>query len=133
MNAETVLLDAGGVVLDETGHEAAMAAAVVDGLRPIVPGYDLDAYHRDTAEAVLCFVPRVYSYVVFKHLRADPERARRVFAGCVEAQRAARPPLKLMAGIEVELRRLASAEGGQLLSGKQRGRARGSDRAGLLR
>jgi len=32
-----------------------------------------------------------------------------------------------------ELLRLASTEGGQLLSGKQWGRARGSDRAGLLR
>jgi len=104
----TVLLDAGGVILDETEHEAGIAAAIVAGLRPIVPGYDLDAYRRDTDEAVRCFVPRVYPYVVFKHLGRDAARSERVFAECMAAWRADRPPLRLTAGIEDELRRLAS-------------------------
>lgn len=107
MPVTTVLLDAGGVVLDETEHEAAWASAIADALATVVPGYDLDRYAEDAAEAVRVFVPQVYRYVLYKHLRPDAARCDAVFAELRRRQATPPRPLRLMSGIGVELRRLA--------------------------
>jgi len=103
----TVLLDAGGVVLDETAHEEAWAEAIARVLEPVVPGYDVERYFRDAAEAVRIFVPRVYRYAIWKHVRPDAARAEALFADALRIQRDLRPPLRLMDGVGEEMRRLA--------------------------
>jgi putative hydrolase of the HAD superfamily len=97
----TILLDAGGVVLDETDHEAHHARVICEIL-----GISNETYMEAVAEAVHCFVPRVYRFVIWRHLapdRAAFEEAWRLFRVRL---RASAPPLRLMAGIEDELRRL---------------------------
>ena len=58
----TVLLDAGGVLLDETRHEATWRAVVCEVL-----GIAPETYDADVEEAVRIYCPRVYRYVVWRH------------------------------------------------------------------
>ena len=67
----TVLLDAGGVLLDESAQEASFAAAITARLADIVPGYTEAQYRDDIAEAVRCHCPRTYAYVFWKYLKPD--------------------------------------------------------------
>jgi len=107
MSLDVVLMDAGGVVLDETAHEEAWAEAIARTLAPVVPGYDQERYRSDAAEAVRIYVPRVYRYAIWKHVRPDAARAGALFAEARRIQRELRPPLRLMDGIGDEMRRLA--------------------------
>lgn len=68
---DTVLLDAGGVILDESEFERVRAEVAIEILAPIVPGYDLDSYWNDVREAVGCHVPSVYRYVIWKQCGHD--------------------------------------------------------------
>ena len=64
---DTVLLDAGGVLLDESEQERIRAEVTVEALSPLVPGYTLPDYSADVGDAVYRHVPRVYQYVLWKH------------------------------------------------------------------
>jgi HAD superfamily hydrolase (TIGR01509 family) len=104
-----VLLDAGGVLLDEQTMEAARADATARFLVSFVPDYSVDRYWADTEEAVQAFTPDTYVHVFWKYLQPDR-------TGCEEAYdsfrlkwRQARPPLELMPGIGEELRALAAS------------------------
>lgn len=97
----TILLDAGGVLLDETEHEEAWARAISDAL-----GMPVASYWTDVDEAVACFVPRVYRYVLWKHTRPDRARFERLWTDCLAAQQEIRPPLAVMPGIGDEIRAL---------------------------
>jgi len=68
---DTVLLDAGGVILDETEFERVRGEIAVEVLAPIVPGYDIERYWADVRGAVDCYSPRVYRYLVWKHCADD--------------------------------------------------------------
>lgn len=92
MTITTVLLDAGGVLLDEAEMEASRAEATARFL-----GYTRDDYRADIEEAVHAFVPDTYLYVFRKH-EADYQAFR-------EGWRP--PPLRLMEGIGEELHALA--------------------------
>ena len=67
----TILLDAGGVILDETEFERVRGAIAVEVLAPIVPGYDVERYWVDARESVDCYSPRVYRYIVWKYCGDD--------------------------------------------------------------
>ena len=65
----TVLLDAGGVLLDETAHEAAWRQVACELLDITAEQYD-----AEVADAVRTFVPRVYQFVFWNHTRPDAGR-----------------------------------------------------------
>lgn len=92
MKLTTVLLDAGGVLLDEAEMEEAMAAATARFL-----GCTRADYRADIEEAVHAFVPQAYRHVFLKR-GGD-------FDAFLEEWRP--PPLRLMEGIADELARLA--------------------------
>ena len=71
MKITTVLLDAGGVILDESEHEAVRADITVEILSAIIPGYSVSVYHSDIEEAVQSFCPSTYPYVFWKYLKED--------------------------------------------------------------
>ena len=102
MNITTVLLDAGGVILDESESEATKARIIADALQCIVPGYSIADYYADIDEAVASFCPNAYQYVMWKHSRGDVEVFNRLNA-VVNDQRSQHPPLKLSAGIHAEV------------------------------
>lgn len=95
----TVLLDAGGVLLDETEHEERWAAILCD-----LAGISREQYDRDVAESVRVYVPRVYRYVLWKYTRPDARRLEALWAEGLERYRADRPALRVMPGIGDELR-----------------------------
>lgn len=63
-------------------------------------------YRADVSEAVRIFVPRVYRFVIWKHLAPDLGRFERAWNDCRAHYFADRPPLRIMPGIGDELRAL---------------------------
>ena len=71
MRITTVLLDAGGVIVDEMDGELAKAEVISRTLTAIVPGYSVEDYFSDVEEAVLSFCPDAYGYVLWKYSNGD--------------------------------------------------------------
>lgn len=109
MAISTVLLDAGGVILDETEHERTRAELAAELLTPIVTGYSIDHYHADVEQAVTCFCPHVYQYVFWRHLAPDRHRFDDMWQKYVGRCRQSLPPLHLSDGIGPELRALSKS------------------------
>jgi len=107
MSISTVLLDAGGVILDESEHEAVRAQITVEVLSSVVSGYTLAAYYSDVEEAVRCFCPSAYQYVFWKHLKTDRSTFDKLYASYLNICRTRKPPLKLTPGLGDELRPIA--------------------------
>ena len=103
MKINTVFLDAGGVILDESGHERALAKVAVEVLSGVVAGYSEDLYWRDAEEAVCLYAPRIYQYVFYKYLKPDLDSFERVYGSFMSKWRESRPPLKLMPGIAADI------------------------------
>jgi len=95
MKLTTVFLDAGGVILDESEHENAVARVAVQELSKITQGYTLDDYWRDVEEASRVYAPRIYQYVFFKRVGGDPGEFDRVYGVFLSAWRKRRPPLRM--------------------------------------
>lgn len=107
MKVTTVFLDAGGVILDESEHEYALAKVAVEALSDVVRDYSLDAYWRDVEEASRVYAPRIYQYVFFKYLRDDPGSFDAIYESFLSAWHERRPPLKLMEDLPDEVRGLS--------------------------
>jgi len=106
MKTTTVFLDAGGVILDESEHERALARVAVEVLSGLVAGYSEDRYWRDVEEAVRLYAPRIYQYVFYKYLKPDLASFERVYGSFLAKWREERPPLSLMPGIAAEIESL---------------------------
>lgn len=104
MKITTVLLDAGGVILDESEHEEVRAQIAVEILSTIVPGCSIDMYYADVEEAVKCFCPSVYQYVFWKSVKSDRSLFDQLYASYFDEWQKRKPPLKLTSEFESELR-----------------------------
>ena len=102
MDTTTVLLDAGGVIIDESEQEQIRAEVAVEILHQAVPEYTLDTYWSDIEEAVRCFCPRTYEYVFWKHLKDDRSRFDSLYAAYSDIWKRRAPSLKLVAGFARE-------------------------------
>lgn len=105
---DTILLDAGGVILDETEFERARAEAAVEILTTVVPGYDPDSYWADVREAVDCYVPSVLWYVIWKRCGHDHLAFDRLRASYKALWKERDPGLTVMPGMGPVLKDLAS-------------------------
>jgi len=103
MKTTTVLLDAGGVILDESEHEKARAQVIVETLSTLVSEYSVGLYEADIEEAVRSFCPNVYQYVFWKYLKPDMRLFDRLYAQHLNRWKERKPPLKLSSGIERQL------------------------------
>lgn len=99
----TVLLDAGGVIVDETEYEKIQAEIIAELLSEAVPGYNVEAYFRDVEEAVKSYCPSVYKYVLWKHLKSGFAAFNGMYVAYLEKWQERKPPLTLMDGIAKEL------------------------------
>jgi HAD superfamily hydrolase (TIGR01509 family) len=104
-----VLLDAGGVLLDEQTMETSRAEATARFLAAFVPDYSVDRYWADTEKAVQAFTPDTYVHVFWKYLKPDQAGCEAAYRSFRQEWRDARPPLKLMPRIGDELRKLAAS------------------------
>ncbi|MGB8657307.1 MAG: HAD family hydrolase [Candidatus Zixiibacteriota bacterium] len=103
----TVLLDAGGVILDESEHEKVRGEIVAEVLGAALSEYSVSMYQSDIEEAVRCFCPKTYEYVFWKHLKNDIALFEQLYARYLETWQDCKPPLKLYSGIENEIREIA--------------------------
>jgi FMN phosphatase YigB (HAD superfamily) len=103
---KTVLLDAGGVILDESEHEEVRADIAAETLSTLIPEYSVSDYYAEVEEAVKCFCPSVYQYVFWKAVKHDPILFERLYGTFSEEWQQRKPPLKLSAGFEKELREM---------------------------
>lgn len=107
MTITTVLLDAGGVIVDESEQEVIRAQIIVEVLSAIVPGYSISRYQSDIEGAVRVFCPSAYQYVFRKHLKNDRSLFDKVYALHLDKWRQRKPPLKLSFGLEREVKAIS--------------------------
>lgn len=100
----TVLLDAGGVILDERETEEFCAEIITGLIAEHVSGYDIDRYWADVDEAVVVFTPTVYRYILWKNLKFEREIHDRALREFRSRFKGSPPPLKLMAGFGEEIK-----------------------------
>ena len=62
-----IFLDAGGVILDETGFEN-NSAEIITEIISQYKYYSMENYWKDIDEAVYRFVPKVYDYILYKNI-----------------------------------------------------------------
>jgi HAD superfamily hydrolase (TIGR01549 family) len=99
----TVLLDAGGVILDESEHEKVRSEIIAEVLSPLIPRYSISTYHSDIDEAIECFCPRTYEYVFWKHFKDNKSLFDELYKSYLNSWQEHKPPLKLSFGIEKEI------------------------------
>jgi len=104
VKVKTVLLDAGGIILDESEHEQVRADIAAEVLSTLIPEYSVSNYYADVEEAVKSFCPSVYQYVFWKAVKHDAALFENLYSTFSEEWQQRRPPLKLSAGFENELR-----------------------------
>ena len=66
---KNIFLDAGGVILDETEFEEKSAIIITEIIGNYKNNYTFEDYWHDIDEAVYRFVPKVYDYILFKHIK----------------------------------------------------------------
>jgi putative hydrolase of the HAD superfamily len=103
MKITTVLLDAGGVILDESEHERVRVAIAVELLGTVVPGYTQATFYSDLDEAIESFSPRILAHVFWKYLKPDRTRCDELYDLFLKRWRELRPHLRLMQGIGKEV------------------------------
>jgi FMN phosphatase YigB (HAD superfamily) len=103
----TVLLDAGGVILDESEHERVRMDIAVDVLRDVSPGYSRSSLEADLDEAIEVFCPRILAYVIWKRVKPDLVLFERLLNTFRTEWAKARPPLKVMPGFKTELEKIS--------------------------
>lgn len=105
MTIRNILLDGGGVILDETTHEESISRLLMSLIQHHHPDYTREDLRADIDEAVYRFCPKVYSYILWKRI-PDPEIYLAYRDRFLKEWRT--PPLRLMRGIETQLPLLAS-------------------------
>ena len=103
----TVLLDAGGVILDESEHERVRVDIATRVVARAVPGYTESVLRGDLDEAIKVFCPRVLAYILWKRVKPDGDLFGRLYSEFRAEWARRRPPLKLMAGFKMEIEKIA--------------------------
>ena len=103
----TALLDAGGVILDESEHERVRIEIATGVLRGAVPGYTEGMLQGDIDEAIEVFCPRVLAYVFWKRVRPDLDLFDKLYDAFLAEWAERRPPLKLMPGFKHEIAKIS--------------------------
>jgi len=107
MKITTVLLDAGGVILDESEDEKSRVRVAVEVLSGVVPGYSAEMLYRDLDEAIEGYCPRVLAYAIWKYAGPDRVLYERLYEDFHSRWRPNRPPLRIMPGFREEAEKIA--------------------------
>ncbi len=98
-----ILLDAGGVLLDETEYEAIVSDLIIDILRQLIGPYSKKEYVQDLEESIYRFSPDTPGYVLWKRLSPDLAQYQKAFIQYKENFTQNSPKLKLFDGVDREL------------------------------
>lgn len=108
MYKKAILLDAGGIILDETQMENEYAHFSVSILSEINPEYSIKQFWDDTEESVIRFTPRTRPYIFWKYCNGDVNLYKNILAKFDTLRNKWLQSLKLMNGIIPELKELAT-------------------------
>jgi len=108
MPLTTVLLDAGGVIIDETEYEKIHARILVDLLAESGLKYSVHLYNKDVDEAVKSFCPNVYQFIIWKNCGEESSLYCKIHNEYQARWVIERTPYKLMDGIAREIKILCS-------------------------
>jgi HAD superfamily hydrolase (TIGR01549 family) len=108
MTATTVLLDAGGVIVDESELEDVRAGIISNVLSSLIRGYSAFNYRADIDQAIKSFCPNVYKYVFWKYTEGNLPLFEELYQRHLRAWNAERPALKLSDAFAAEARAIGS-------------------------
>ena len=109
MDKTTILLDAGGVLIDETQLEAFICGVTTELVQSEDSSYTSVDYWADTNEAVLRFCPSTPRYVLWKRCGRRAQRYAALLSQYTATLNEGRPPLKLYEAMKDEIPALAGA------------------------
>lgn len=104
MKIDAILIDAGGIILDEAEYEFSCAESITNAVRKNGIEYSVEGYWRDYKQGIMEFCPQSRQYVVWKVSRYNVKLYNTIWNDFINTW--SRPPLKLMPRIDVELKRL---------------------------
>jgi HAD superfamily hydrolase (TIGR01549 family) len=107
MPTNTILLDAGGVILNEANHELRVKEIMAELICDITPDYHFEQYDRDLQEAVASFCPKAYDFVIWKNCGGNLNRYYHLRKEFRRRYRANAPALVLMDGADKVIQVLA--------------------------
>jgi FMN phosphatase YigB (HAD superfamily) len=102
MAITTVLLDGGGIIIDESELEEVRARIISDVLSSLIRGYSTYNYRLDLDEAVKSFCPDVYKYIIWKYTEGNQPLFDELYQKHLSLWEKEHPPLKISAGFDVE-------------------------------
>ena len=103
MFPNAILIDAGGVLLDEGAYEVATARSIIRVLGNVSPGYGEKEYRQDLEDSIAAFSPRNRRFVIWKHCGNDTALFDALWSEFKTEWKTEEPPLSLMDGIDTEL------------------------------
>jgi len=103
-----ILLDAGGIILDETEMEQSFCDISVSILKRYVPKYSIKQFWEDTEEAVMAFAPRTRLYIFWKYCNNDMKMYDEISTEFQLFRKKNTTSLKIMKEIIPELKKLSS-------------------------
>ena len=106
MKKTTILLDAGGVLLNEENSENIAAHLIVKLLKAEIGSYTKEDYWRDIKESIERFCPRTTFYVLWKNVEPNTSRFDKLLADYRRLIAADKPSLKLYDSIKTEIPKL---------------------------
>lgn len=108
MPITTILLDGGGVIVDESELEDVRAKIISDVLSSLIRGYSTYNYRLDMDEAVKSFCPNVYKYIIWKYTEGNLPLFDELYQKHLSLWEKDHPPLKISAGFDVEAKAIGS-------------------------
>jgi HAD superfamily hydrolase (TIGR01549 family) len=102
----TILLDAGGVILDEVEYEQKGAEVISKILQKYVLDYSEKQYWIDTEESALSLCPHTRKYIFWKYAKNDFALYKNIIDEYIKAWKTTSIKMKLMDGIDVEIKKL---------------------------
>ena len=106
MKKSAILLDAGGILLDETEMEQSFCDFTVEILNRFGISYSENQYWEDIQESVRCFAPKTRLFVFWKYCSGDILKYEEIANAFQELRKQNGTSLKLMEGISDELLKL---------------------------
>lgn len=107
MKLKNVLLDAGGVILDESEQETMNAEIIISLIRHYRPAYTIQDYCNDVESAVKIYCTHIYQSVIWKNVKPNLEKYIEIKNEFKTLHRQKSLPLKLNKGIKEQMLKMS--------------------------
>jgi FMN phosphatase YigB (HAD superfamily) len=103
----TILLDAGGVLIDESLYEQSVCSVVVEILCKYDHTYNQNQYWKDVDESIQRYCPSTPKYVLWKHIQPDISKFKMAINEYSKLMDESKPQIELFSGIGKEIQLLS--------------------------